>query len=181
MESRITVQFALFINAKGELIQIVPLGDGKNKTGQTQNVPLQLKRSGTKPPPYFLCDSAMYVLGLEGNTVTPKSKQYFSSFSAHVQEVLSNVRCPEADAVLNFLQNWDVERAATHPAVENAFPYNLGKGKCVFYLTDNSTWVLNSPAIQNAWNHYYEHILWTGGHWNMSCHRQACPYCPHPQ
>lgn len=156
--SQVTVQFALFINAKGELIQIVPLGDGKNKTGQTQNVPLQLKRSGTKPPPYFLCDSAMYVLGLEGNTVTPKSKQYFSSFSAHVQEVLSNVRCPEADAVLNFLQNWDVERAATHPAVENAFPYNLGKGKCVFYLTDNSTWVLNSPAIQNAWNHYYEHF-----------------------
>ena len=49
--SKTLVQFALFINSSGDLVQIVPLSDENNKSGLPQVVPLQLKRSGTKPPP----------------------------------------------------------------------------------------------------------------------------------
>lgn len=154
--SKTLVQFALFINSSGDLVQIVPLSDENNKSGLPQVVPLQLKRSGTKPPPYFLCDLAMYVLGIQENTVTQKSKNYFESFSKHTQEILSSTNCPEAKAVVSYLQKWNVEAAADHPAVKEAMQYSLSKGKCVFFLNDSSSWVLDSPIIKDAWNHYYE-------------------------
>ena len=118
---------------------------------------MQLKRSGTKPPPYFLCDTATYVLGIDKEgEITARSKAYFTAFSSYNKDILSHIDCLEARAVINFLDNWDIESALSNPIVQDALPYDLGKGNLAFYITDTNTWVLDSPKIQTGWDMYYQ-------------------------
>ena len=154
--SQTYVRFALFINLSGELKDVVLLDDGSNKKGRLTMIPLQLKRSGTKPPPYFLCDSAAYVLGIDKGAVTERSTAYFSAFSEYNKGILSHIDCTEARAVINFLDNWDVNAAFSNPSIQEIQSHDLSKGNFVFFITDTSTWVLDSPAIQSGWNEYYQ-------------------------
>ena len=155
--SQTNVRFAVFINSAGTLKNITLLESDTNKNGRPTAVPMQLKRSGTKPPPYFLCDTATYVLGIDKEgEITALSKAYFAAFSSYNKDILSHIDCLEARAVINFLDNWDIESALSNPIVQDALPYDLGKGNLAFYITDTNTWVLDSPKIQTGWDMYYQ-------------------------
>lgn len=155
--SQTNVRFAVFINSAGTLKNITLLESDTNKNGRPTAVPMQLKRSGTKPPPYFLCDTATYVLGIDKEgEITARSKAYFTAFSSYNKDILSHIDCLEARAVINFLDNWDIESALSNPIVQDALPYDLGKGNLAFYITDTNTWVLDSPKIQTGWDMYYQ-------------------------
>ncbi len=155
--SQTNVRFAVFINSAGTLKNITLLESDTNKNGRPTAVPMQLKRSGTKPPPYFLCDTATYVLGIDKEgEITARSKAYFAAFSSYNKDILSHIDCLEARAVINFLDNWDIESALSNPIVQDALPYDLGKGNLAFYITDTNTWVLDSPKIQTGWDMYYQ-------------------------
>ena len=155
--SQTNVRFAVFINSAGTLKNITLLESDSNKNGRPTAVPMQLKRSGTKPPPYFLCDTATYVLGIDKEgEITARSKAYFAAFSSYNKDILSHIDCLEARAVINFLDNWDIESALSNPIVQDALPYDLGKGNLAFYITDTNTWVLDSPKIQTGWDMYYQ-------------------------
>ena len=154
--SQTNVRFAVSIDFSGTLKGIIPLENDTNRKGRPTTVPMQLKRSGTKPPPYFLCDTATYILGIDKGETTARSKAYFSAFSTYNKRILSRIDCPEARAVINFLDNWDIESALNNPIVQDALSYDLGKGNLAFYITETAAWVLDNPEIQAVWNAYYQ-------------------------
>ena len=51
----------------------------------------------------------------------------YTSFSSYNKDILSHIDCLEARAVINFLDNWDIESALSNPIVQDALPYDLGK------------------------------------------------------
>lgn len=154
--SQTNVRFAVSIDSTGTLKDIILLENDTNKKGRPTAVPMQLKRSGTKPPPYFLCDTATYVLGIDKGKITARSKAYFAAFSSYNKDILSRIDCLEARAVTNFLDNWDIGSALSNPIVQDVLPYDLGKGNLAFYIADTDTWVLDSPKIQTGWDKYYQ-------------------------
>lgn len=154
--SQTNVRFAVSIDLSGALKEIILLANDANKKGRPTTVPMQLKRSGTKPPPYFLCDTSAYVLGIDKGEITTRSKTYFALFSSYNKSILSHINCPEAHAVTKFLDNWDVESALDNPIIQDALPYDLGKGNLTFYIADSGTWVLDNTIIQDSWNEYYQ-------------------------
>ena len=154
--SQTNVWFAVSIDSTGTLKDIILLENDTNKKGRPTVVPMQLKRSGTKPPPYFLCDTATYVLGIDKGKITARSKAYFAAFSSYNKDILSRIDCLEARAVTNFLDNWDIGSALSNPIVQDVLPYDLGKGNLAFYIADTDTWVLDSPKIQTGWDKYYQ-------------------------
>ena len=154
--SQTYVRFAVYIDLSGVLKEITLLEDETNKKGRLTEVPLQLKRSGTKPPPYFLCDTSAYVLGIDKDgRVTERSKAYFSAFSEYNKKILLHINCPEARAVINFFDRWDVNTACSNPSVQKMLSYDLSKGNLAFYITNTSKWVLDAPNIRAGWSDFY--------------------------
>ena len=161
--SKTTATFCVLIDSTGAVKEFISLID-ENKKGRSVTVPMQLKRSGINPPPYFLCDSATYMLGLENGVATPRALKYFQAFSELHQKLLKNVDCIEAVAVTKFLKHWNPSNAESDPIVQAAFSSGMGRGNLVFRISDNSSWVLDSKEIIDAWNVYYADMLKTRGH-----------------
>ena len=65
----------------------------------------------------FLCDNSSYVFGFDNKGKPERSKKCFEAFKLLHHQILNNVDCVEAKAVLAFLDNWDVENAHEHPAI----------------------------------------------------------------
>ena len=150
------VRFAVLIDLSGNLKEIALLEDETNSKGRLTTVPLQLKRSGIKPPPYFLCDSAEYVLGIGKDGASKRSKAYFGNFSEYNKEILSHIDCPEARAVSSFFDKWNPDSALNDSAIQNALSHDLSKGNFAFYITDTRSWVLDSPEIQRGWTQHFQ-------------------------
>ena len=156
--SKTTATFCVLIDVTGDVKGFISLID-ENKKGRPVTVPMQLKRSGTNPPPYFLCDSATYVLGLENGAVTPRATKYFKAFSELHQKILQNANCIEATAVTNFLKHWNPSDAEKDPNVQAAFSAGMGRGNLIFKLSDHSSWILDAKEIVDTWNAYYAETL----------------------
>jgi CRISPR-associated protein Csd1 len=59
------VDLLAHIDRDGKLIAIIPTA-GEDGRSRKMLVPLRSQRSGKQPPPYFLVDNALYVLGIAG-------------------------------------------------------------------------------------------------------------------
>ncbi len=160
--SKTTVTFCILLDFTGAVKEFIPLID-ENKKGRSITVPMQLKRSGINPPPYFLCDSATYMLGLENGKTTPRSLKYFQAFSKLHQKLLKDVDCIEAVAVTEFLKHWNPSESENNPVVQAAFSAGMGHGNLVFRIYDNSSWVLDTKKIVDIWNLYYAETLHANG------------------
>ncbi|MBT8508782.1 type I-C CRISPR-associated protein Cas8c/Csd1 [Methanomicrobiaceae archaeon CYW5] len=78
--SNAKVSFVFVLSPEGELNNIVALGsDDARLRFQLMDVPMQESRSGKNPPPYFLCDNAKYVLGVEWLKKADFQKKYPSA------------------------------------------------------------------------------------------------------
>lgn len=153
------INFEVRIDLCGNLTAIVPIVN-EDKKGRPEFVPLQLKRSGTNPPPYFLCDGAMYVLGIENYEVTEKSRKYFAAFASFNIELLSKMPCDEATAIIHFLQNWDLDKALSNPIIQGAVQNGLGRGNLTFRVCNNLA--VSVPTISEGWNTHYSIMLQSG-------------------
>lgn len=156
--SKATATFCVLIDATGTVKKFIPLIN-ENKKGRPVTVPMQLKRSGTNPPPYFLCDNATYVLGLENGAATPRAAKYFKAFFELHQKLLQNANCIEATAVLQFLKHWNPSDAEKDLNVQAAFSAGMGRGNLIFKIADNSSWVLDAKEIIDVWNVCYAETL----------------------
>jgi len=74
------ISFAFVISPDGTLTNIVDLrSDDAKPRPRMMDVPMQESRSGKNPPPYFLCDNAKYVLGVEWMKKADFQKKFPSS------------------------------------------------------------------------------------------------------
>jgi CRISPR-associated protein (Cas_Csd1). len=98
------VDFYLNINEDGEVLEVISRGDGKGEREQRLLPETATRSSGIKP--YFLCDNAGYILGVDskdkkGQQKNDGAKKYAAAKELHLK-VLADVNAPVAAAIKNY-------------------------------------------------------------------------------
>ena len=99
--SKAKISFGLRMNEWGEIADIIDLRTEEQRgkknilIPQEKEVPEQAKRASNLLP-YFLCDNAKYLFGMDGN------EKYFELSKKLHLEILSNCNSPTATAIKNF-------------------------------------------------------------------------------
>lgn len=152
------ISFALELSYRGELLEVHPQMDGAN-ANKTRNiiVPEQKRRSGTNPPPYFLCDKSAFVLGIAGkDDENPEfTRKCFEAFRKFNSELLSNANCDEARAVINFLKNYDPSKKEENPVIARNLEAIVKKSGVVFAFMVDGNFVHNNSEIRRVWDEHY--------------------------
>ncbi len=152
--SRENISFALVLSKEGEVLDIQDLRDtsGKKPRPGRLTVPQSFKRSGTKPPPFFLWDKSAFLLGVKGDQsaeqgfrVAERDHQAFREFH---QEVLAQSEDEALQAVLAFLERWAPERFTEPPFAGNP---DLLDANAVFRLDGEQRYVHQHEAARSIW------------------------------
>lgn len=165
--SPVGVSYALELDERGALLQIVPLkleqAQGKKTVLRPQmlNVPSPIKRT-VAVLPNFLCDNSSYFLGVANKGKSERSRDCFLAAKTLHLKLLDGLSSPAAQALRGFFTTWQTERAAEHPLVTEVWD-DLSKGaNLVFWV--GSGYAHGYPEIQAAWQRHYdneqsEHIM----------------------
>lgn len=159
------VSYALGLNERGELEEILPLRDG---TGDKQFffVPEMEGRSSTQILPYFLCDKSEYLLGIDAgekrksqdNREKQKdqkrqeyARQCFQAAKEKHLEILFDVHSSLAEAVRNFFLSWKPENAKEHPVLRDKWN-EITAGYLIFAM--GGSYAQEDEEIKRAWEVY---------------------------
>ena len=96
--SLVDVSFVLVLSEQGVLLDVFSIE-------KKELVPEHKKRSGKNPPPYFLCDKALYSLGISGDKA--EGEKRFNVYKEYNLKLLELLDCIEAKAVSMFLKTWE--------------------------------------------------------------------------
>ena len=146
------VRARLVLTPNGELRNIQLLGE--DLKGVSQMVPDQVKRSSGVAA-NFLCDNSSYFLGIDDKGKPERSRKCFEASRDRHHRILDGVDTVCAKAVLNFFDNWDVERASEHPAVNSVDWTVLTAGNLAFTVVGEDGSLRNAEndeAIVQAWD-----------------------------
>jgi len=144
------VSFSLILSHEGELLDVrdLRISNGKKALPRTLIVPEQPKRtSGTLP--FFLCDNAGYVLGLDEK----RGKVKYDAFCDFQKQILASCPSIEAHAVIKFLDTWDVEKASVHSIIKDLYK-DIKNANLVFQLDGSYSYVHDVPEIKAVWERY---------------------------
>lgn len=151
------VSYELLLSPAGELLGITHLFQTEQRGKKLVERPLSLtvpeqpKRSGSTPPPFFLCDNPLYVLGVSEKSGTEKRFQAFRDYNL---SLLAGIDCPEARAVRGFLNRYDPARARDYSPIAEHWDELLKGGNLVFRVDGRPGYVHNVPDIRRAWEVY---------------------------
>ncbi len=153
------VSFALNISDSGALLQVIPMFTeqlrGKKIVSAPREVaglPAPVKRaSGIAAN--FLWDNSTYLLGADSKDRPQRAQECFEACRSLHETLLSGVDSPAAKALLAFFQNWDPQRALSHPALAEHQEELLSGGNLIFRY--DGTFLHTDPAIRNAWERHY--------------------------
>ncbi len=154
---KVNVSFALNISKEGELLNVVPLkvpdSTGKKMVPQSMTVPESVKRA-VNISPNFLCDNSSYVFGFDKKGKPIRSKECFAAFCKLHQDILKNVNNNEAQAVLNYLNSWDIGKASEHPSLAEYYEEISSGANLIFKLDGLNSFIHQSAEIRKAWEAY---------------------------
>jgi len=173
------VSFVLVISKKGDLTNIIDKrSDGKKKRATVLYVPYQESRtSGISP--FFLCDKAQYVFGVEkietdgktksGNkevitvleetktsciVITKRSIEAQQKFRELHHSLLGSVKDPGVQQFLKFLDNWKPEQALQHQKFSE-FKADILGGE-LFVFECEGVCLHKNANVMAAWAHHLE-------------------------
>lgn len=155
--SKAKISFAANISAEGELLELIPLkktvrrGKKDVEIPLSETVPEQVKRSSGVAS-NFLCDNSSYFFGVDNKGKPKRSKECFEAFKKLHEEILRDVDCVPAKAVLNCLSKWQVEKALEHKCLAGDLE-EIFKANIVFKL-DGGEFIHNDGQIKLAWEKY---------------------------
>ena len=154
--SRAKVSFALSLSRTGELLGVIDLREekGKKLISRVMNVPEQVKKS-VNVVADFMCGTSKYVLGLDEKDKKERVKKAHEAFIQLHKEALEGVKEEGAISVLNFLRNWDVKNAGTHPEIMELFDGLSEGGNLVFRLEGAHGYIHESAEVMQAWSRYH--------------------------
>lgn len=157
--SNAKISYALKISREGELKSIislkVPTEKGNKEIYRMMLVPEQSGRSGKNPPAYFLADKSDYIFGISKDKKIKSN--YFELFKQKHFEILENCEDEGAKAILNFLNNWDIQKAEeTLKSITHDYEALLQEANFVFRLDldDDYCYIHQRPAIKQIWENY---------------------------
>lgn len=157
--SPVKVSFALCIDQDGTLERVISLQTEQMKGKKTVLAP----QSITLPAPVkrangvaanFLCDNSSYILGADNKGTPQRTAECFAACKALHEDILKDVNCPAADAILAFFRTWNPEQAAVHPALTEYWEDIMAGANLVFRF--DGTFIHTDPAVRQAWNTYYQ-------------------------
>lgn len=172
------ISFALVISREGGLTNILDLrSDGKKKQPKMMEVPYQRPRTLTVAP-YFACDNAKYVFGVENVKEDPKkgfssedflmvledkkkekivvskrSRECFEQYRKFHHSLLDTSSGEEVRSFLKFLDGWNPENFLKNPKIFEYKDEILKGGLFVFDI--GGSYLHQNPVIQSVWNSCY--------------------------
>lgn len=157
--SKANVSFALNLSKSGDLLGIIPLkekvtrGKKEIEVPKSMMVPEQIKRAAGVNS-NFLCENSSYILGLDNKEKPERTKQCFEAFKDLHNNILKDIDCDEARAVLSFLEIWDIEKAAENNFIKDYLEEILKGGNMIFKLDGEFSYIHNNEKIKRAWEDY---------------------------
>lgn len=158
--SRVNVSFGLNLSEEGKLLSIIPLrvttqkGKKSVELPQSMQVPEQVKRA-VNIQSNFLCDNATYFLGIDSKGKPERAKQCFESARKLHEDILEDVDCVEAKAVIAFFENWNQEETANSTALAE-YNEQITLGVNLVFHIEGYGFAHESKTIQLAWDNYTE-------------------------
>lgn len=157
--SREKVEWELVLSESGELVNVIPLshGDGKGANRfREMLVPEHDGRSGPNPKPYFLCDTAVYLLGMadiskaKGESEAVKAQERWKASRDYHLGILSSCDDVAAQAVMGFFSHNILKERENDDLLCDV----AASDKLIFALKDsdgNIVPIHESKAIMDAW------------------------------
>lgn len=157
--SREKVEWELVLSESGELVNVIPLshGDGKGANRfREMLVPEHDGRSGPNPKPYFLCDTAVYLLGMadiskaKGESEAVKAQERWKASRDYHLGILSSCDDVAAQAVMGFFSHNILKERENDDLLRDV----AASDKLIFALKDsdgNIVPIHESKAIMDAW------------------------------
>lgn len=155
------VSYALELSRDGQLKRIVFLKEEKEKGKKTVweprliKVPQMVTRSSGLAA-NFLCDNSGYLLGIDNKGKPERSVECFQCAREKHLQILKNVDCTAAQAVVHFFETWDPGSADENPLISQAFDEIVAGANLIFEVENN--YVQEDPQVKAAWKAYYENI-----------------------
>lgn len=97
----------------------------------------------------FLCDAPGYFLGIDGKGKPDRAKKCFEASRERHTELLKDVDCDAARAVLAFYRSWNPAAAAENAALQPWLEQILAGGSLVFRV--EGVYAHEDPAVRAAW------------------------------
>ncbi|KFI92402.1 CRISPR-associated protein, Csd1 family [Bifidobacterium saguini DSM 23967] len=153
----INVPYGLVIDDKGTLISVHPLGDHTNKKPvNIISIPARVPRSSGIAA-NFLCDTVAYMLGFDAKGKPERALRAFQACTDLHQRILEGVTDAPAIAALAFFENAPQWKTAQQLMGDKTWESSLTLNFVLQYNDGKNTmFVGDCPAVQEAWNAYYD-------------------------
>lgn len=158
--SNAKISYALNISRDGELKNIlslkVPADKGNKEIYRLMTVPEQVKRSSGVET-NFLCDNAKYVFGISKDKKNPVDifEKHFEAFKNFHIEIFKDCEDEGANAILKFLENWDIQNAEeTLKDLSQDYEDFLQGANFIFRLDDDYEYIHQRKNIKDLWTKY---------------------------
>ncbi|MBQ9721490.1 MAG: type I-C CRISPR-associated protein Cas8c/Csd1, partial [Oscillospiraceae bacterium] len=151
------INYALCINARGELEQVIPLLEdtgGKKPQPKRMDLPAAVKRT-VGIAPNFLWDNASYLLGVDAKGKPERSVKCFEACRTFHHLLLDGADSTAAKGILAFLDGWEPLKAKEHPALRGNYDAIAAGGNLLFRV--NGAFAQDDDAVCQAWQTYYDH------------------------
>ena len=153
--SKTKISFALCINEKGELEQIIPLLDDSNvkkPLPKSFDLPTPVKRTvGIESN--FLWDNSSYLLGTDNKNRAKRCKQCFKAAQELHHDILDGINSPAAKSILCFFDNWDPSKADQYLSSMPNFEAAVAGANLLFRI--NGSFAQDDNQVQEAWQRHY--------------------------
>lgn len=163
--SNTKVAYALVLSEEGTLLNIINLKEkpekGNKLVSKIINTPFQKKRSSGVFP-YFLSDNSKYVLGLSKDKKKPIeiNEKNFDAFKELHLNILKDVDNAEKNAIINFLENWDFNKAEEILVSVDGYEEDiLFNSNFIFQLDGQMQYIHQNKEIKKAWIKYQDKEL----------------------
>jgi CRISPR-associated protein Csd1 len=154
------VSFALNLSQNGELLGIIPLFQSESRgkkvieVDRRMIVPERVIRASNISA-NFLCDNSAYVLGI--STYDKEKPGYalkrFQEFREFNLNLLKDLDCPEAGAVVAFITSYNPAQAKNYAVISQKYDDIVNGNNLVFRL-DAGNYVHDIPEVKRAWERY---------------------------
>ena len=153
------ISYALCLNEKGRLTQVVPtmeeVSKGKKTVLQPQVFPLPAAVKRTVGiDSNFLWDNSTYLLGVDQKGKPERSRDCFAAAAQKHHAVLDGIDSSIARAILAFFDTWQPSQAAEHSALAGLLEEVTAGANLLFRV--DGCYPQKDVAIREAWKSYRE-------------------------
>ena len=156
--SKSDVSFGLRLNEDGEIADVTNFRTATQRgkksfiVSKKMEVPEQITRSSNVLP-YFLCDKAKYLFGMNGN------EKYFEASKKLHLNILANCNSPTATAIKKFFSNYDPSKLENSPKLQDHKDDLTERTIFVFMFDDKFAY--EDEEIRKAWEFYKKNQIST--------------------